>query len=64
MAATGMFFAVAAIYFWYLDRYLRRDTTLEELRSDPRRVGLLVLRPLAIIVTALAGVMLAIALIQ
>lgn len=59
MAATGVSLGAAATYFWYLDRRLRRGTDIDEIKGDPRLVGYLLLRPLAVLVSVLsAGVLL------
>lgn len=64
MAATGVFLAVAAAYFWYLDRRLRSGTEIDDIKGDPRLVGYLLLRPLAILVSLLAAVVLLIGVVR
>ena len=58
MAATGVSLGAAATYFWYLDRRLRRGTDIDEIKGDPRLVGYLLLRPLAVLSVLSAGVLL------
>lgn len=64
MLTAFLLACLATLFLWDQDRRLRRRNTVDEIRGDPRLVGYLLLRPAAILVGSIAGIVLVVGIVR